>query len=124
MNTAFCAILFCFCNKIYIICTCTVCVSILVHVCVHVCVCICVYVYVCVYACVHACVCMLCVHVCVGVRACVCVWVCACVYAIRMASTDKKVHFTNTLIIIYYYGMYTLLQFLLSSVYTHSKLHL
>ena len=46
-----------------------------------------------------------CVCVCVCVRACVCVCACMCVhvYALRIVSMDKILHFTNTLIIFYYY---------------------
>ena len=69
--------------------------------CVRMCACLCA----CVLACVHACVCE-CVRVCVCARARSPVCVCArararlCVSVLRIVSTDKTLHFINTLIII------------------------
>ena len=63
-------------------------------------------VYICMRACVCACVCACVrVRVCVRARACVCVSVCVCacpcVYALKIvSSTDKILHFRNTVIII------------------------
>ena len=80
-----------------------VCVYVCVHACVHACVrtCACV--------CVRVCVCA-CVRVCMRARACVrararvclsvCVCACPCVYALKIVSTDKILHFRNTVIII------------------------